>query len=1117
MNTVPRIVFGFLLASAALWAQTSQINGTIKDSTGLVIPGAAIKATQTATGAVRTATSGADGGYVLANLPIGPYLIEVTKEGFTKYVQTGIVLQVDSNPTIEIPMKVGAVSEQVTVEAGAAQVETHSTSIGQVVSNQQVAEMPLNGRNPIELVFLAGMASFPGNGNINTVRNYPTVVVSVAGGQGNGVGYLLDGAIHQDPYNNLALPLPFPDALQEFKVETSAVPAQYGYHATAVVNAVTKSGTNEFHGDLFEFLRNGDLNARDFFAAKRDSLKRNQFGGVVGGPVRKDKLFFFGGYQRTSQRSDPTQNTAIIPTPDMAKGDFRTVATPGCNSGKAVTLPASLGFANNQISPLALNQVMLNVLKTFPTPIDPCGRVPFGLVANQDEDLVTAKVDYQVSEKNSLFGRFTSAHLAQSSTFDGKNPLSLNTVGFNDLDYSLALGDTYLLGSNIVNSFRLSASRTNIPKVPDNFKSWADFGANVTPVSGKTFAIAQGTNAAAFLGGGAASPGESHNGPNPSITDDVSWVKGAHQFGLGGNVYFQQMNYWSGVNGIGTATFDGSVTGLIMGDFMLGRPLMFIQGNLYGFYNRQYYMSLYAQDSWKMNSRLTVNYGVRWEPYTSYYNKTGQIVHFDPTLFAQNVHSTVFKNAPAGLVFPGDSQYPCGNSYNCNKWGKFFPRLGVAWDPKGDGRMTVRAAFGMYGDRSHMFWPNQNTFSPPFGNNINVAGQSITDPWANTPGGNPLPLLQQLAAIGHASPNAPFYPNGNYVNLQIADYKPTYVNQWNLSIQKQIGQDWLVSLNYLGNSTIHLISSQGGNPAVFLGTGPCTLPNGVSYATCSTTANQNFRRARYLQNPAQGQYYAGIGQQDSGGTATYEGFYASAQKRLSHGVTVLANYTWSHCIGDVYDQQTTAAGVNGNVPGNRRAYRANCLGSDLRQLFVLNMVATTPKFSSKWMRIVAGGWQVAPILQIKSAQFFTVTNGTDRALTAAPGQTPNLVDLNPYPSHQTVNQWVNPAAFGVPAPGTYGNLGYNNMKGPGVFQLNMALSRTFPIHEKQTIQLRAEAFNLPNHLNPSTPNTIPLSATTGFSPLNAPNFGQITNDISGNNGLNSGDYRIIQLAMKFVF
>src|SRR5579871_1287187 len=447
MSTSVKTLVGLLSACAIIWAQgsTAQISGTIHDSSGLAIPAATVKVTQTATGAVRTVTSGADGGFVLANLPIGPYLFEVTKDGFNKYAQTGIVLQVDSNPTVDAALKVGSVSEQVLVEANAAMVETHSTGVGQVVDSQRVSEMPLNGRDPHELIFLAGLASTAGGAtNINSVRNYPTVVVSVAGGQGNSVTYLLDGAAHQDPYNNLSLPLPFPDALQEFKVETSALPAQYGFHAGAAVNAVTKSGTNEFHGDLFEFLRNGDLNARDFFSAARDTYKRNQFGGVVGGPVKKDKLFFFGGYQRTSLRSDPSQLTAFVPTASMVAGDFTTIASAACQ-GVQKTLNPARGFVNNQISPGLLNPVALNLQKRLPQATDPCGRTSYGYVANQDEDLYVARVDWQQSEKNSLFGRFVLGNLTVGSTYDGKNPLSVNTFGFHDLDYALAVGDTYLL------------------------------------------------------------------------------------------------------------------------------------------------------------------------------------------------------------------------------------------------------------------------------------------------------------------------------------------------------------------------------------------------------------------------------------------------------------------------------------------------------------------------------------------------------------------------------------------------------------------------------------------------------------------------------------------------
>src|SRR3989442_4017678 len=543
--------------------------------------------------------------------------------------------------------------------------------------------MPLNGRDPHELIFLAGMATYPGQGSMNSIRNYPTVVVSVAGGNGDGVSYLLDGSIWQDPYNSLSMPLPFPDALQEFKVETRAVPAQYGFHATATVNAVTKSGTNEFDGDLFEFVRNGIFNARDAFATKRDTVKRNQFGGVIGGPIKKDKLFFFGGYQRTSLRSDGIQNTAFIPTPAALNGDFTALASPACNSGRQVNLPSNLGFVDNKISPSALNPVAVKIAKTFPVSNDPCGRTLYGLVANQDENLVTSKVDYTISAKHSVFGRFMLGRFNQGSTYDGTNPLSINSYGFQDFDYGFNFGDTYLIGNNIVNSLRIAANRTNIVKLVDNYKNWSDFGANVSPLAGNVIAISTPAGSAFLIGGGAASPGAQHNGPMPSVVEDLSWIKGSHQFGFGGAIYQQRLNYFSGVNAVGTANFDGSRTpesvllpdgtrttkpGLVLADFMLGLPLTFNQGTVYGFYTRQYYDSLYAQDNWKVTPRLTLNYGVRWEPYLSPYNNRGENEHFDFSLFTQNVHSKVFTNAPAGLAFPGDAQYTSGKYINGPRW-----------------------------------------------------------------------------------------------------------------------------------------------------------------------------------------------------------------------------------------------------------------------------------------------------------------------------------------------------------------------------------------------------------------------------------------------------------------
>ena len=1126
-HLVTRVLSGFLvltLAGASAFAQatTAQIIGSVKDQSGAVLPGVEINVTQTATGAKRATVTNETGNYVLASLPLGPYALEASLPGFKAYVQTGIVLQVDASPVINVVLQVGQATEQIQVEANAALVETRSTSLGQVVTNQQVAEMPLNGRDAHELIFLAGMANYPGQGSMNSIRNYPTVVVSVAGGNGDGVSYLLDGSIWQDPYNSLSLPLPFPDALQEFKVETSAMPAQYGFHATATVNAVTKSGTNEFHGNLFEFVRNGKLNARDAFAAKRDTLKRNQFGGTIGGPLKKDKLFFFGAYQRTSLRSDGVQNTAFIPTPAALAGDFTVLASAACNNGVAKTLPATLGFVDNKIAPGSLNPVSVNIAKTFPVSNDPCGRTLYGMVANQDENQIVAKIDYQKSSRHSLFGRFMLGQLEQGSTFDGSNPLSISSYGFKDFDYGLNIGDTFLISNSIVNSFRLGANRTNIVKLEDKYKNWAGFGANVSPLAGDIIAISTPAGSAFLIGGGAASPGAQHNGPMPSVINDISWIKGSHQIGFGGAIYQQRLNYYSGVNGVGTATFDGGTTGLVLGDFLLGRPITFNQGTLYGFYTRQFYDSLYVQDNWKATSRLTVNYGLRWEPYLSPYNNRGENEHFDLDLFKQNVHSKVFVNAPAGLVFPGDPQYTSGKYINGPDWTKFFPRLGLAWDPEGNGRMTIRAGYGMYGDRAMMLAGTQMYFSAPFGNTSSVQGANLSNPWTSL-GGDPFVQLKTLQGIGVYDHNIPFPLSGTYVTTKMKDFKPVYMNQWNLSVQRQIGRDWLLSANYLGNNTIHMITTSNINPSVYFsnGTNTCTMPNGVTITgpvggrECSTTANQQTRRALSLINPQQGAYYSGVGLLDDGGTGSYEALNLSVQKRVSRGVSASANYTWSHCISDVYADNPTAAGVS--RPDDRRSFRSNCMGIDVRQLFNLNMVATSPSFSKPWLKILASNWQIAPILQLKSAQFFTVYSGTDRALTTVANQTPNLIG-NPYPAKKTPNRWIDPAAFAPADPGTYGTLGYNNMKGPGVFQLNMALSRTFGIREGKSIQLRAEAFNLPNHLNLFTPGAAPNAGQRGGTvSLTAPNFGQITNDISGNNGLTPGDYRVIQLALKFIF
>src|SRR5262245_14511086 len=368
----------WLLAAGTGWAQAvagSQVSGVVRDSSGGVLPGVEVTITKTDTGTVRTVYTGADGSYVLPNLPVGPYRLKVVLQGFNTYVQEGIILQVNTNPTIDVALTVGSVGEQVTVTADAATVETRSTGVGQVIDNRQITEIPLNGRQATELIFLSGLATNAPAGDLNTNKNFPTVTISVAGGQANGITYIMDGGTHNDPFNNLNLPTPFPDALQEFKVETSSLPARYGHHAASAVNLVTKSGTNAFHGNAFDFVRNYHFNARNFFAPARDSLRRSQFGGTLGGPLVKDKLFFFDGYQGRIEKSNPPTTVSFVPTARMLAGDFTEIAGAACTPR---TLAAAAGFTNNTINPALFNPVALNILKHIPLSTDPCGRLQYG-------------------------------------------------------------------------------------------------------------------------------------------------------------------------------------------------------------------------------------------------------------------------------------------------------------------------------------------------------------------------------------------------------------------------------------------------------------------------------------------------------------------------------------------------------------------------------------------------------------------------------------------------------------------------------------------------------------------------------------------------------------------
>jgi hypothetical protein len=1089
-----RVWFICALTSLVVWAQaTAQINGTVRDQSGAVLPGVEITATQTDTGISRSTITDETGSYVLPNLAVGPYRLEVALPGFRTYVQTGIVLQVNSSPVINAVLEVGQVTEQVEVQANATLVETRSVGVGQVIENERILELPLNGRQVTDLITLSGAAvQTPVTGAYADRQMPGAVAMSVAGGLSSGTVYILDGAMHNDPYSNFNMPLPFPDALQEFKVETSALSAQYGMYSGASVNAVTKSGANDFHGDLFEFVRNDLFNARNYFATTHSTLKRNQFGGTIGGPIKQNKLFFFGGYQSTLVRRDPADNKAFVPTAAMLAGDFTAITSTQC---RASPLSLRAPFVNNRIDPALFSKAAMALANKLPATPDPCGLVTFGQRVVADEGQFVGRMDYQRSPSHSVFGRSIVVNFYQPYAY-ALNPNLLNTffTGFDNRTQAHAVGDTRLISANTVNSFRMAVNRTAINRLGAEFFSLADIGSDSYSYIPKQL---RGSVTGGFSVGTATGP---HRTTTYQASEDLSLVRGTHQTAFGANLAHWRLNFNAHATDMGGQfTFNGQTTGLGLADFLTGKLSQLRQSPPIVTYMSQWYLGAYAADAWRVTPRLTLNYGVRWEPYFPQVVRNGIVANFSEERFKAGTRSTVFKNAPFGFYYAGDSGFPgvkCRASGICNasgvykKWWDFTPRLGLAWDPHGDGRMSIRASYGMaYDLLTAGFFNNFN--SPPWGPSIILANPAggFDKPWLDYPGGNPFPVPRPTADIA-------FPPFANYMVVPY-DNPATSRHSWSLSIQRQIAVDWLLSTSYMGSQAHHLWGAQELNPAIYIPGGPCTL-QGVTYNPCSTAANANARRRLTQQYPnIGGTTLAFLSQYQPGGTQSYHGLLISLQRRAASGVTIGTNYTWSHCYGN--GTNADQAGTPGTTyldPNNRNFDRGNCEG-DRRHIFNMTAVAQTPQFANATLRALATGWRLSGIYKKSSGSWLTVLSGTDRCLCGVANQRAQQVLENPY-GNKSLTNYLNPATFAAPALGSLGNMSPRNIEGPGTWQFDVALSRTFRIRENQRLEARAEAYNLTNSLRPGNPE----------SNFSSNIFGQINT---------SSDPRIMQFALKYIF
>jgi hypothetical protein len=602
-----------------------------------------------------------------------------------------------------------------------------------------------------------------------------------------------------------------------------------------------------------------------------------------------------------------------------------------------------------------------------------------------------------------------------------------------------------------------------------------------------------------FTVGQQSGSGKSDNIYTPTayqLNNDVSLVRGTHQLSFGVNASDARFVSLSSFAPAAQISVNGNATGLGMADFMTGKLNTFFMGAPNRHEAKQIFFSLYAADAWRAKRNLTVNYGLRWEPYLPQKITTGFVYTFDEDRFQRGVKSTVYPNAPAGMIYPGDPGFP-GLKGIHNQWAHFTPRLGLAWDVHGNGRTSVRASYGY----SYAFvsgnWRDTYNGHPPFGNRIEVTNPpgGLDDPWQGFPGGDPFPYALDK--------NVVFPAYGIFIKVPY-DVKTPSTSSWNLSLQTQVGQDWLVSTSYIGNQTTNLWLLKPLNPAVYIPGASCEI-DGVTWTPCSQVNNTQARRRFSLARPADGRLMSYVSEMDAGGTQSYHGMLLSVERRAVRGVTVNANYTWSHCIGP--DATLDAMGPHTNTdtgqykkPEDRDFDRGNC-DVDRRHIFNMTAVAETPQFSRPALRLIATGWRLSAIYRRSAGSPLDIETGVDRALTGTPGQRADQILANGYGDRSAapLTRYLNAAAFAQPALGTLGNVGRNSLRGPAQWSFDLALARMFNIHESQRLEFRAEAYNVTNSFRPSNP-------ATNFNNLRT--FGEIRN---------SGEPRILQFALKYIF
>ncbi len=1057
-------------APVALAQQTAQIAGRVTDPTGAVIPGAEIAVNNEETGIRRETNSNELGYYSVPILPPGKYRVSVHKDGFRPITRTGMTLEVDQAARIDFVMEVGLVSESVEVTANVSTVDLQTATLKSVVDERRIRELPLNGRDATQLVALVpGIYGTNDTSGLRQGSSAPNIVqpgFAANGARGNMVNYALDGASHNDTYTNVALAFPNPDALQEFSVQTNNFSAEFGRSAGAIVNAVTRSGTNAVHGSLFEFLRNANTNARNFFATQTDGLKRNQFGGTVGGPVYiprvyngKDRTFFFFSEQETRQVQTPSGNITVVPTAAQRIGDF------SARSQAVIDPLNNQAFPGNRIPSSREDAVARNVIEKLlplPTQAD-TGLLNYTVPNTNSGRQVVLRIDHNPSSKDTVTGRYLYNYyhvppFASPLVFAVVNELTIP-------NHNLSLSETHIFSPTLLNQAQFSLNRRTSTGQEAWLTNFGDLG--MKNVRSETHVFNLSVNGAFTASAG----GNSITSPNDyTAADTLRWTAGRHEISLGFEYRYQWLHKSYSYLLNPSMTFAGNYSGYGVSDFFLGLSSQ-LQQSAFGEKADQHFPTYVAfvQDNIRVTPRLTVNLGVRYEPFIPYVDDGNRTALFRP-----GSQSRVYTNAPPGLLFVGDPGVPRGGTPV--DYSNIAPRVGFAWAPFGNARTSVRGAYGVFYDASpESAITNIFETGAPYGTRVALVPPPgpLSDPYA---GNSPFPLP-------FPPPRDVFFPQSLIAATWPNKFKTAYIQSFHLTVEREVHRDWVVRLAYAGSKGTHLMQGWEENPAIY-------IPGQ------STTANTLSRRP---YGPA----FQNITVLDSTGNSSFNSMQVSMDKRFSHGFTIFSNYTWAKSI-----DQGSGAGTLWPSYANPFNFAFNRGPSDFQhaQRFVTSGLWQLPRPASQSALVqhLLGGWMTSGVLSLQSGAPYSVNSGLDNSRSGVGADRSDLIgntsrSARQDPNRDPVLEWFNTKAFAQNALGTFGTSGRNIIIGPGLANVDFSLAKDFILYRESRLQFRAEAFNLFNRPNFAGPRSDSLTSGT---------YGRLTSAL---------DPRILQFALKLMF